>query len=144
MSTPTIFQVNLDEIDQYYAYSNDFQVDSSLKESILETHPQMINEIFAEIKNFNAVQFRSQLNKVVLDSIPFPYKTEATRSRQSEIMSWLNDNPAFKTMNLSLFRQRVANHFLLRVHTMIFNEQEPLEHLIEKNVNIIKDIKKNI
>ena len=90
-------------------------VDSSATEKHLETNLKHFNTVVKEVEAFNKQQLRDSLTKQVLDSLHFPYKTKNAVERRKEIFEWLDNNPAYKTNNINLLKQRIINTFIVEL-----------------------------
>ena len=81
-------------------------------EKYLETHIDECNEHARRLLKFKKEELKKELTAKILNTLDFPFKTKTASERRLEIMSWLEDNPAYKTNDLGLLAQRIRHSFL--------------------------------
>ena len=132
MELPNLDNISLDELDSLYNKASEINIDDSKWESIIETYPEEIDKLINDHESYSKSVLRDKLTKKELDQIPFPYKTTATRSRATEIVNWLDDHKSFKTMDIKLLRQRIFNHFVIKIHDIPHYEQENISSMANR------------
>ena len=136
---PTFDELTAENFEMFASSVNSVQIDDSEFESFLETHPDECDKVIEEFQNFSVGKLRDQLTQPVLESLPFPYQTTNVKWRQKELIDWLKRHRSMQTNNIDLLRQRLTNHFKVKVHERSFINQERVRSIIDRHLKAAKE-----
>jgi hypothetical protein len=113
---PILQVIKRTELQQYTELIGLMQIADDPLEYLLEKFPQLVRNFLADHENYSKQKFRDSVNVDTMDLMPFPFRSAIRKERIKELQNFLEENPELKTNNPILLRQRLCNHFLMKVH----------------------------
>ena len=107
-------------------------VDSSF-EAFVETHIDDFNDFCDDVLNFSLKAFDKQLTREVINNIPYPFSNRTVKGRIKELHILITQFPYLRTLNFSLFKQRIISLKTLKLHELRFQEFATVREIIENN-----------
>jgi hypothetical protein len=91
------------------------QIADNPMEYLLEKFPQLVRDFLNEHENYSVHKFQENIKVDDIELMPFPFRSALKREQMKELQKFLEENPELKTTNVNLLRQRLCNHFLLKI-----------------------------
>ena len=135
---PSIEELSKANFEDFCSLTSQVQVNDTELEAFLETNMDAMDKFVDDISDYSASKLRDDLTAAVIESIPFPYKTTALKSKRKEIIEWLARHKSMRTNNIDLLRQRIMNHFKMQVHNMASYKQEKISSFVRHKFEYIK------
>lgn len=132
LDIPTVFDSRNEQIQKLENIYQYMCLDSSF-EGFVETHIDDFNDFCDEILHFSVREFNKKLTREVLNNIPYPFSNRTVKGRIKELNILIKEFPYLRTLNLSLFRQRLISLKTLKLQELRFQEFATVREIIENN-----------
>jgi hypothetical protein len=103
------------DLEKYTELIGLMQIADDPMEYLLEKFPQLVRDFLRDHENYSKLKFRDTIHSDQMELMPFPFRSAVRKERIKELMQFLEENPELKTNNPILLRQRLCNHFLIKV-----------------------------
>ena len=132
LDIPTVFDSRNEQIRKLEYIYQHMYLDSSF-EGFIETHIDDINDFCADILKFSIRDFNKQLTREVINNIPYPFSNRTVKGRIKELNILIKEFPYLRTLNISLFKQRLISLKTLKLQELRFQEFATVREIIENN-----------
>ena len=132
LNLPSGYDSRAEQINKLEDIYQHMYVDSSF-EAFVETHIDEFNGFCHDVLNFSLKAFDKQLTKAALNNIPYPYSSGTVKGRIKELHILITQFPYLRTLNFSLFKQRIISLKTLKLQELRFQEFSTVREIIENN-----------